>query len=101
LDDWNGEEPQVFFVIQTCRLSWSEKIPDSCQNNDVLRNRVLAVKNQHKNKVSVHRWECCVGCVERLDGIRLEITTLYDNWGSTYSINIVILQEVYEDLEEL
>jgi len=76
LDDWNAEEPQVFFVIQTCRLSWSEKIPDSCHNNDVLRNKVLAVKNQHENKVSVCKWECSVGCVERLDGIRLEITTL-------------------------
>ena len=46
-------------------------------------------QNDGEIKVSVHIWECCVGCVERLDGIRLEITTLYDNWGSTYSINIV------------
>jgi len=37
----------------------------------------------------VRRWECCVGCVEILNGIRLEIKTLSDNWGSTYSKNIV------------
>jgi len=76
LDGWNGEEPQVFFVIQSCRLSYSEKTPDNCQNNDVLWNWVLEVKNKHENKVSVWRWECCIGCVVRLDAIRLEMATL-------------------------
>ena len=53
-----------------------KKYQTVCQNNDVLWNKVLAVKNQHENKVSVRRWECCVGCVVKQDVIRLEIATL-------------------------
>ena len=76
MDGWNREEPHVFFVIQTCHLSWSEKIPDNCQNNDVLWNIVCEVKKQHENKVSVRVWEWSVECVIRLDEIRIKMTTL-------------------------
>jgi hypothetical protein len=40
LDGLNEEEPQVFYVIQMYRLSWSEQISASFQTSDVLRNKV-------------------------------------------------------------
>ena len=30
LDDWNEEEPQEFYEVQTYSSSWSSKISDRC-----------------------------------------------------------------------
>jgi hypothetical protein len=48
---------------------------------------IVLKKIREYNKCSIDEdMRLCVGCVVRLDGIRLEMTTLErESWGSTYS----------------